>query len=83
MKRAGLQEKSSLEVVGYVEYNGAASARRSFPARKWCRGRGDATLWNHLEVAVGLHICCNGSANRNVYGNRWMSASQVVAFSVF
>ena len=27
MKRAGLQEKSSLEVEGYVEYNGAASAR--------------------------------------------------------
>jgi hypothetical protein len=34
MKRAGLQEKSSLEVEGYVEYNGAASGRRSFPARK-------------------------------------------------
>jgi hypothetical protein len=29
MKPAGLQEKSSLEVDGYVEYNGAASARRS------------------------------------------------------
>jgi hypothetical protein len=30
MKRAGLQEKSSLEVEGSVEYNGVASARRSF-----------------------------------------------------
>jgi hypothetical protein len=41
MKRAGLQEKSSLEVEGSVEYNGAM------------KGGGDATLWNlSTEVAV-------------------------------
>jgi hypothetical protein len=34
MKRVGLQEKSSFKVEGYVEYNGAVSARRSFHARK-------------------------------------------------
>jgi hypothetical protein len=38
MKRAGLQEKSSLGVEGSVEYNGAVSALRSFPAREAVKG---------------------------------------------
>ena len=76
MKRAGLQEKSSLEVVDYVEYNGAASAHRSFPASKWCRGRGDAggSQPSYLMQWIGE------PQPVGIYGNRWMSASQVVAF---
>jgi hypothetical protein len=39
MKRAGLQEKSSLGVEGSVEYNGAVSALRSFPSGQFVIGR--------------------------------------------
>ena len=38
MKRVGLQEKLSLGVEGSVEYNGAVSALRSFPAREAVKG---------------------------------------------
>jgi hypothetical protein len=38
MKRAGLQEKSSLEVEGSVEYNGAMKGRRRHLVESIYRG---------------------------------------------
>jgi hypothetical protein len=59
MIRAGLQEKLSLEVEGFVEYNGAASAPGLSLLGSGKRGCGDVTggiylsRWQPTRTALG------------------------------
>jgi hypothetical protein len=50
MKRAGLQEKSSLGVEGSVECDGAVAALRSFPYQEAVKGANSELT---PEIAIG------------------------------